>query len=128
MGLTYDDRHHRLHQPVPHDADDHSPVDTSYHPLPNYAKRIIAMQNLLREAGHLRTVDQIRRSAEELDAQFARGTPPETVPPMLRSRLPSYYERRVLAIEAILVQEGMVTADELTRAVHAAEPQAGDRP
>lgn len=127
MGLTYEDRHHRLHQPISHDPDDQSPIDTSDHPLPNYAKRIIAMQNLLRESGRLRTVDQIRRSAEEIDAQFARGTPPETVPPMLTERLPSYYERRVLAIEALLVQEGIVTADELARAVRALEPPAGDR-
>ena len=124
MGVTYEDRHHRLHQPIPHDPDDQSPIDTSDHPLPNYAKRIIAIHNLLIKTGRLRTFDQIRRVAEEVDAQFASGTPPKTIPPTLKSRLPTYYERRVLAIEAWLAEQGIVAPEELARALRDLEPPA----
>ena len=124
MGVSYEDRHHRPHQPIPHDPDDQSPIDISDHPLPNYAKRIIATHNLLIQTGRLRTFDQIRRTAEEIDAQFAQGTPPETVPPWLKARPPAYYERRVLAIEAWLVERGIIAPEELKRALQAIEPPA----
>lgn len=117
MSVRYEDRLQREHQPILHDAHDHSPVDTAEHPLSLYAKRIIAVHNALLEKGILPTFDPIRRTAEELDALFARGTPPDTVPPALRRRSPDYYERRVLAIEKWLVDQKILNAEELAVAI-----------
>ncbi len=119
MSVRYEDRLQREHQPVEHDEHDRSPVDTAEHPLSIYAKRIIAVHNALLEKGILPTFDPIRRTAEEIDALFARGTPPDSVPPTLRRRLPDYYERRVLAIEKWLVDQGIVSAAELDEAIRA---------
>jgi len=117
MTVRYEDRTQREHQPVLHDAHDHSPIDTAEHPLSIYAKRIIAVHNALLEKGVLPTFDPIRRTAEEVDALFARGTPPEMVPPALRRRLPDYYERRVLAIEKWLVDQEIVSREALEEAI-----------
>jgi hypothetical protein len=117
MSVRYEDREQRAHQPIPHDEHDHSPIDTAEHPLTIYAKRIVAVHNALLERGILPTFDPIRRTAEEVDALFAQGTPPDSVPPALRRRLPDYYERRVLAIEKWLVDQEILDADELAEAV-----------
>ncbi len=117
MGVSYEDRHHRPHQPIPHDPEDQTPVDTKDHPLPIYAKRIVAVHNILRDKGILPTFDPIRRTAEEVDAKFARDAPPDTVPPALKTRPPTYYERRVLAVEAWLVEKGLITEAELKKAL-----------
>lgn len=117
MSVRYEDRMQRAHQPVLYDAHDHSPVDTAEHPLSIYAKRIIAVHNALLEKGILPTFDPIRRTAEEVDALFVQGTPPDTVPPALRRRNPDYYERRVLAIEKWLVDQKILSAEELAAAI-----------
>lgn len=117
MGVRYEDRQNREHQPVTHDPLDSSPVDVEEHPLSIYAKRIIAVHNLMLEKAILPTFDPIRRTAEEIDAMFAAGAPPDTVPPALTRRLPDYYERRVLAIEKWLVDQGIVDAGELKAAI-----------
>lgn len=113
MSVRYEDRLSRVHQPVDHDPNDARPIDIGEHGLSIYAKRIIAIHNALLEKGILPTFDPIRRTAEEVDALFAAGTPPETVPPALQRRLPYYYERRVLAIEKWLVDQGLISADEV---------------
>jgi hypothetical protein len=119
MSVRYDDRLNRVHQPVAHDPHDTTPVDIAEHGLSIYAKRIIAIHNALLEKGILPTFDPIRRTAEELDALFDRGTPPDTVPPALHRRLPDYYERRVLAIEKWLVDQGVISAEEVRSYVDA---------
>jgi len=119
MSVRYEDRASRVHQPVDHDRTDARPVDIEEHPLSIYAKRIIAIHNALLEKGILPTFDPIRRTAEEVDAMFARGAPPDTVPPALARRLPDYYERRVLAIEKWLVDQGIVDGAELAATVRA---------
>jgi len=121
MGVSDEDRHQRPHQPIPHDPADQTPVDTTEHPLPIYAKRIVAIHNILRDKGILPTFDPIRRAAEELDAKFARGTPPDTVPPVLKTRPPNYYERRVLAVEAWLVEKGLISEADLKKALREIE-------
>lgn len=119
MSVRYEDRLRRAHQPIVHDERDHSPVDTVEHPLSIYAKRIIAVHNALLEKGILPTFDPIRRTAEEIDALCTHGTLPDTVPPALKRRPPDYYERRVLAIEKWLVDQDIISADELDTAIRA---------
>ncbi|MFN0300361.1 MAG: hypothetical protein ACKVQU_08390 [Burkholderiales bacterium] len=117
MSVRYEDRLSRGHQPVTHDPRDARPVDVEEHPLSIYAKRITAVHNVMIERGILPTFDPIRRTAEEIDAMFAAGAPPDTVPPALMRRLPDYYERRVLAIEKWLIDQGIVDPAELKAAI-----------
>ncbi len=121
MSVSYEERQHRAHQPIPHDPTDQTPVDTKEHPLPIYAKRIVALHNIMRDKGLLPTFDPIRRISEELDAQFARGTPPATAPPTLKTRPPTYYERRVLAVEVWLLEKGLISQAELKKALQDVE-------
>jgi hypothetical protein len=125
MSVKYEDRETRLHQPIPHDPHDTTIVDTEEHPQLNFHRRALAVQNLM-VYGRGFPFDMIRRCAEEFDAQVARGTPPPSAPDMLRNRAPRYFERRTMALEAWLVEQGFIT--EADRLAIAAEASSGDAP
>jgi hypothetical protein len=117
MGVKYDERAGRLHQPVPHDPNDSRMVDTEEHPQLNFHRRILAVQALMVNARGY-PFDMVRRTAEEFDAQHARGRLPLSAPEMLRQRVPHYFERRTMAVEAWLVEQGFLTEAE-RMALHA---------
>jgi len=120
MSVKYDERANRTHQPIPHDPNDVRVLDTTEHPQLNFHRRILAVQALMVNARDF-PFDMIRRCAEEFDAQHARGELPPSAPPMLRARAPLYFERRTMAVEAWLVEQGFLTeAERLGLAAQAA--------
>lgn len=123
MSVNYEDRAARVHQPIPHDPGDTTVVATEEHPQLNFHRRALAIQNLMVNARGF-PFDMIRRSAEEFDAQVTRGTLPASAPAMLAKRAPRYFERRTMALEAWLVEQGFIT--EAERHALAAAAAAGD--
>jgi hypothetical protein len=120
MSVKYDERAGRLHRPIPHDPHDSGVVDTGEHPQLNFHRRILAVQALMVYARGY-PFDMVRRTAEEFDAQHARGSLPQSAPDMLRHRPPHYFERRTMAVEAWLVEQGFLTeAERLAIAAQAA--------
>ena len=111
MSVNYDDRANRMHRPIPHDPHDPTVLDTAEHPQLNFHRRILAVQALMVNARGF-PFDMIRRCAEEFDAQHACGDLPDSAPQMLRERLPHYFERRTMAVEAWLVEQGFLTEEE----------------
>ena len=111
MSVSYDDRANRIHQPIPHDPNDTTFLETAEHPQLLFHRRILAVQALMVNARGF-PFDMIRRSAEEFDAQHARHALPPSAPSMLRERLPHYFERRTMAVEAWLVEQGFLTEEE----------------
>jgi len=108
MSVKYDDRASRLHRPIPHDPNDITLIDTEEHPQLNFHRRVLAVQALMVQARGF-PFDMVRRCAEEFDAQHARGTLPASAPEMLRQRSPHYFERRTMAVEAWLVEQGLLS-------------------
>ena len=111
MSVNYDDRESRLHRPVAHDATDTTALDTDEHPQMNFHRRILAVQALMVNAREF-PFDMVRRCAEEFDAQHASGALPASAPEILRRRLPYYFERRTMAVEAWLVEQGFLSEEE----------------
>jgi hypothetical protein len=102
-----------VHQHIPHDPFDRSPIDQSEKPIAPYEKRMIALHNVLISKALFPGLSPIRRAAEEVDGQFATGQLPENILQDLRDRLPTYGERRVLAMESILCEVGWIQKHEL---------------
>ncbi len=102
-----------VHQHIPHDPLDRSPIDWSEKPIAAYEKRMIALHNVLISKALFPGLSPIRRAAEEVDGKFATGQLPENIPQSLSDRLPTYGERRVLAMEAILCEAGWIQKHEL---------------
>jgi hypothetical protein len=111
MSASYDHRANRIHRAIPHDPNDSTVLDTAEHPQLNFHRRILAVQALMVNARGF-PFDMIRRCAEEFDAQHARAELPASAPEMLRGRLPHYFERRTMAVEAWLVEQGFLTEQE----------------
>jgi hypothetical protein len=111
MSVKYGERGARMHRAIPHDANDMTVLDTAEHPQLNFHRRILAIQTLMVNARGF-PFDMIRRSAEEFDAQHASGRLPASAPQMLRERLPHYFERRTMAVEAWLVEQGFLCEEE----------------
>lgn len=78
----------------PNDA----PIDQAEHILMDWERRIDAIRGVLGDQGRI-TVDELRRAIENL--------PPE------RYLSLSYYQRWAEAVEALLIEKGIVTAAEL---------------
>lgn len=126
MSANYEDRASRLHHPVAHDANDRTALDTQEHPQLNFHRRILAVQALMVNARDF-PFDMVRRCAEEFDAQHACGALPQSAPDILRRRSPTYFERRTMAVEAWLVEQGFLSEDErLAIAAQAAREGWGD--
>lgn len=102
-----------IHQHIPHDPLDQSSIDRSEKIIAPYEKRMIALHNVLISKALFPGLSPIRRAAEQVDGQFATGQIPENIPPRLSDRSPTYGERRVLAMEAILCEVGWIQEEEL---------------
>jgi hypothetical protein len=102
-----------VHQHIPHDPLDRSTIDRSEKPVAPYEKRMIALHNVLISKALFPGLSPIRRAAEEVDGQFTTGQLPENIPQDLSDRLPTYGERRVLAMESILCEVGWIQKHEL---------------
>jgi hypothetical protein len=76
------------------------PINKAEHELSMWEKRTDALMNLLRGKRLLRT-DELRRAIESL-------APDEY------ERL-SYYERWIVAIKSLLIEKGILTAEEIDR-------------
>ena len=74
------------------------PIEQAGHDLMDWERRIDAIRGVLGEKGHL-GVDELRRAIE--------GLGPETY------ESHSYYERWAAAVEVLLVEKGLLTAQEL---------------
>ena len=127
MSVKYDERADRMHRPIPHDPTDTAAPDTAEHPQLNFHRRILAVQALMVN-GRGFPFDMIRRCAEEFDAQHARGALPASAPAELRSRLPLYFERRTMAVEAWLIEQGFLTEEERLQIAAQAARESGDAP
>lgn len=102
-----------MHRHIPYDPLDCSPIDRSEKPIAPYEKRMVALHNVLISKAHLPGLSPIRRAAEEVDGQFASGQLPANIPKSLGNPLPTYGERRVLAVEAALYELGLIQEHEL---------------
>lgn len=92
-------------QPIgPHDlaGQEAGPVETCEHAVAHWEKQVDAMMTLLNERGHLK-VDELRRGIEGLG-------------PDAYERL-TYYERWAQSMATILLEKGIVTAEEITAMV-----------
>jgi nitrile hydratase len=74
------------------------PIDQGEHVLMDWERRIDSIRGVLGEKGYL-GVDEMRRTIE--------GLTPERYGSL------SYYERWTEAVEALLIEKGVVTTDEL---------------
>ncbi len=79
-------------------APNSNPIDQSGHVLMDWERRIDAIRGVLGEKGHL-GVDELRRAIEGLGEE--------------RYKSLSYYERWTAAVEVLLVEKGLLTAEEL---------------
>jgi hypothetical protein len=82
---------------------DAGPVNKAEHDLSMWEKRTDALLALLSRAKQMIRVDELRRAIESL-------------PPDAYEKL-TYYERWISAIEALLIEKGVLTKEEIERKV-----------
>lgn len=88
------------------------PIEQGEHVLMDWEQHIDSIRGVLGDKGYL-GVDELRRAIEAL--------PPE------RYAALSYYERWTEAIEALMIEKGILTSDEID-AVMARQDSVGGRP
>ena len=86
------------------------PIDQSDHQLMDWERRMDALHGVLGAKG-LRRTDEMRRAIESLEPQQYEAL--------------SYYERWTAALEILMVEKGLLTAEEIDRM--AAQREAGER-
>ena len=86
------------------------PIEQADHDLMDWERRIDSIRGVLGAKGHL-GVDELRRAIE--------GLGPETYGAL------SYYERWAAAVEVLLVEKGLLTAQELDSAMARMENSGG---
>jgi len=75
------------------------PVDPSDHPLEPWHKMATAMSNVLGDADHkLTCTDESRRTREALDQESYDA---------------GYFERQILSLRNLLIEKGILDADEI---------------
>lgn len=74
------------------------PIDDSEHPMEEWERRVDSLNSLLGEKG-LKNTDQLRRAIESL--------------PQEKYETLSYYEKWTEAMEVLLVEQGVLTTDEI---------------
>ena len=90
---------------------DDSPIDRSEHQLLLWEQRTDALMRLLSSPGKgVIRVDELRRQIESLDPE--------------RYETYGYYQRWLTAIENLVIEKGIVTADELDRRAAELEAQS----
>ena len=91
-----------------------------------FEKQIVSIHNLMRAKQQLPSFDSVRRAAEEIDGRFDSQNFSVDIPAFLRSRLPRYGERRVLAVETVLCELGYLTREELRQEFDQANSDKAD--
>lgn len=76
------------------------PIERTEHDLADWERRVDALHMVLGEKG-VRSVDEMRRAIENLE-------------PRLYESL-SYYERWTAALESLMIEKGILTAEEIDR-------------
>lgn len=90
------------------------PIDRTEVPVQPWQHRLDAMRRVLGDKKrHLITLDEMRRAIEDL--------PPEKYHGM------AFFDRRMLAVETILVEKGVVCREEIDAAVTQIMEEAGSR-
>jgi hypothetical protein len=83
---------------------DAGPIDRAEHAYSMWEKRTDAIRGLLGAKGLIRT-DELRRAVESIEpGQYAQL---------------SYYERWIIGVEALLVEKGLLTREEIDRKMEA---------
>ncbi len=77
---------------------DDTPIDLADHEYSDWERRVDAVHQVLGQQG-IRTTDEMRRAIESL--------PPE------RYEALSYYEKWTAALELLLIEKGILTAEEI---------------
>ena len=77
---------------------DDTPIDRSEHQYSDWERRVDAVHQVLGQQG-IRTTDEMRRAIESL--------PPEHYEAL------SYYEKWTAALEILLIEKGILTAEEI---------------
>ena len=114
------------HQRIPHNPEDCESISTADKAISFFEKQIVSIHNLMRVKRQLPSFDAVRRAAEEVDGRFHSQKFSVDIPAFLRSRLPSYGERRILAVETVLCELGYVTREELRRKFEQVDPEKSD--
>ena len=82
---------------------DAGPIERAEHDYAMWEKRTDAMLRLLTRDRHIIRVDELRRAIESI--------PPKNYETM------SYYERWITAIEALIIEKGLLSREEIDRRV-----------
>ena len=87
----------------PHDmgGEEAGPVDTLDHGMRFWERQANGLRSTLTSSRIVR-IDELRRAAEDLGAQYSQL---------------EYFERTTSALRAVLLEKGLITADELTAKV-----------
>ena len=80
---------------------DAGPIDKSEHDYSLWEKRTDALLALLSRAKQMIRLDELRRAIESLPSDAYEKL--------------SYYERRISAVEALLIEKGVLTKEEIDR-------------
>lgn len=104
------------HHQIPHDPSDSEAINRAKKDIQFFEKRVISLHNVLIAKEYLPSLDPIRRAAEEIDGIFALEELSTNIPTFLQDRLPEYGERRILAVETVLCEMGLLTREEIAQA------------
>ena len=74
------------------------PIDHSEHEMEEWERKVDALNGVLGEKG-LKTSDQLRRAIESMDLETYESL--------------AYYEKWTAAMEMLLVEQGIMTTDEI---------------
>ena len=85
-----------------------NPIDRSEHNLDDWERRVDSLSSILGDKG-LKNTDQLRRAIESLNQDQY-----ETL---------SYYEKWTAAMETLLVEQGIMTTDEIDQKMSDLEKQ-----
>ena len=86
---------------------DAGPIERAEHDYAMWEKRTDAMLRILTRDQHIIRVDELRRAIESISPKDY-----ETM---------SYYERWITAIEALIIEKGLLTREEIDRRVETIE-------
>ena len=110
------------HLQIPHNPNDSTAISRAEKNIHPFEKRIISLHSVLIRQGQLPSLDPVRRAAEEVDGTFGLKQFSTDIPAFLRDRVPKYGERRVLAVETVLCELGLLTRAELNHALGMTAP------
>ena len=86
-----------------------NPIDRTEHIMEEWERRVDSLNSVLGEKG-LKNTDQLRRAIESLSQDQYEGL--------------SYYEKWTAAMETLLVEQGVMTTDEINQKMVELEKRA----